>query len=1059
MKNLIPLFISFLSFFASGQTRSINSLAGQWRFELDSLDIGEQQKWFNKQLKSTIQLPGITDEGGYGNEVIEMGKLSRLHKYIGKAWYQKDIVIPENWKEKNIDLYLERVMWQSKLWLDGEYVDLQESLSTPHLYSLGKLSPGIHTLTLSIDNREIYSIGNIWGHSYGDQTQIIWNGIIGKIELSVYPDIYLKQIRTFPDENGKLDIEISIRNKKTKKIKSSLSLDIKEKATGKLVQSETFRFDINQEYETIKKTLLIPNPHLWDEFSPQLYVLESTFNTKYGKDSYEPITFGFRTIDRTEDYVTINGIPRYLRGNLDCAQFPLTGYPPTDKESWLHIFKIYKDYGFNHVRFHSWTPPAAAFEAADEVGLYVLSEIFWRDGWMGKGLDVDSVAPFLRPELKRIADTYGNHPSLVMLAMGNELGGFDRNLMDPWIKEVKEHDSRHFYAASVRRPATEHTDINFHGDLSSPYPLLYINQGKMSTDWDYAQWYGKASPLPSIQHEVGQWVFYPNWNEVEKYTGILRSHDMENYRKLAYQRGVYEQNEEFILSSGKQSINLYKENIESFLRTPLCGGFQLLSMQDFSGQGVALIGWLDSFYDNKGIVKPEDVREWCNTTVPLMRAPSYTYTNRDTLHVALEILHFSKENIPNATIQWQLVSESGKILKKNSFTNYTIRNATLNEIGKLTIPLTNINQAEKITLTVSIEGTPFKNKWNFWVFPPEDIPTPGNIIETTSLTEAIDRLKKGETVFLWAHGLGTNVNGGYAQWKPTFWQGGNLGNEGFVNGAVIRDKHPAFNSFPTDKYLDFQWFDICNGSRGFDLEGLPYSIRPIVQPIHDFHFNRKLGSIMEFYSEEGGKILICGYNLIDSLDNRPAALALRNSLMQYVSSPSFQPIDIIDYSWMKRQLQDISKPYIAPAEFENAYLYVKAGGKSDKNGIYDWSTDKDATTEYETDKYGYNLLKGNIFVHESFSVWQGQEMQLDLKLPFHFNGKIHIKLSNPYNRIAGAKILFNGNEYIMDSIPQEGEWISLQMKEGEALLGQISIIFNSLSSQALMIEEIAITPH
>lgn len=1057
MRSLIYFCLLFYPLFTFAQETDVVSLSGTWRFALDSADAGERDQWFGNKLPDTIELPGITDEGGYGPEVIETGKLSRLHKYIGKAWYQMDIIVPEEWKDRNIQVSLERVMWRSKLWLDRSYIGLQESLSTPHSYFLGKLSPGTHTLTLSIDNREIYPIGNTWGHSYGEQTQTIWNGVVGEMRLSAHPDVAFGQVRTFPDQTGRLDVEVSVQNYSRKKQKAALHISVKEKKTGQIAQTGTFPVQIEEGQSIVKQSLMVSDPDLWDEFSPNLYSLECSLKSKSGKDVYKPIYFGFRTIGRTSDYITVNGLPRYLRGNLDCALFPQTGYPATDKESWLRILNLYKEHGLNHIRFHSWTPPAAAFEAADEVGVYVLSEIFWRDGWMGKNLNVDSVAPFLRPELRRIADEYGNHSSLIMLAMGNELGGFDRNKMDPWIEEVKAHDPRHFYAVSVRRPATEHADINYQGDLSSPYPLLFIDEGRLSTDWDYAEWYGKASPLPSIQHEVGQWTFYPSWKETDKYTGTLRARGLEKYKQLARERGVYAQNDEFIESSGLQSLTLYKENIESLLRTPLCGGFQLLGMQDFSGQGEALIGWLDAFYDSKGVVTPERFRNWCNTTVPLMRTPSYIYSDKDTLRAEIEVLHFSTGDLRQASIHWILRGEAGTVMQSGSF-GCDIENALLNKIGQIQVPLSGVERPMKLSLEVSVAGTEFKNDWNFWIFPESTKRTlSGDVIETNSLQEAIDGLKKGKVVFLWAYGLGYDKNAGYALWKPTFWQGGNLGNEGFTNGAVVRKKHPALAAFPTDHYLDFQWYDICKGGRGFELEGLPFSIRPIVQPIHDFHFNRKLASILEFSSKEGGKILICGYNLVDSIENRPAALALRNSLMDYVASDAFLPVDTLNFDWMKEQLQNPDAPYLAPTVFENACLYVKAGGRCQKIGTTDWNNDRDAVTFFETDKYGYNVACEHIYTSESFSAWQGKEIQLDLKLPFQYKGTVKLYLCNPDGKERKGIILFNGKEITFD-IPQEGKWISLQMNAGEALLGKISVALKSTSGNDLLVGEMAVMP-
>lgn len=1064
MKKIIfLLYYILVPLILSGQSSRQISMASEWRFDLDSTDVGEKEEWFNTTLSKRINLPGITDEGGYGEEVIEKGKMSRLHKYIGKAWYQTDIMIPSIWGGKNVALQFERVMWKSKLWVDGRFIGSEESLSTPHQFDLGKLTPGKHTITLSIDSREIYPIaypvGNPYGHNYGEQTQIIWNGVLGKIELGAFPDVALGQIRTFPDSSGEIGVEFNIQNRSNRQKKAVLSVTIKEKNSGEEVKSAKYHVKVPAGGMTLQKTEQVASPKLWDEFSPNLYTLETRIECNGEVDRAQDIDFGFRTLAKTADFITVNGIPRFLRGNLDCALFPLTGYPPTDKESWLTIFKQYKIHGFNHVRFHSWTPPKAAFEAADELGLYILTEIMWRDGWMGKRLDVNEVEPFVRPELRRIVDNYGNHPSLIAVAIGNEMGGFDLNLMDPWIKEVKEYDPRPFYSVSVRRPPTKSADINFQGDLSSPYPLLFINEGRLRTDWDYAQWYGDSSSLPSIQHEVGQWTFYPDWRELDKYTGNLRPRGLESYKEMAIKNGVYAQNSEFVRSSSKQALLLYKENVESILRTPRCGGFQLLSMQDFSGQGEALIGWLDAFHESKEVVEPEEILKWNNTTVPLMRTESYIYTNEEVLSVDLEVLHFSNQDIQRAVIDWKLTNGQGEVIKGGIFEDCDIRNAQLNKIGNINAYLGMIRVPEQLLLTVSVRDTPFTNDWNFWVFPREAMASfPDYVVETHSLEEAVASMEAGETVFLWAYNLGADKNTGYAHWKPTFWRASGYGNDGFTNGAVVRNDHPSLSKFPTGDYLNFQWHDICAGGRGFDLAGLSFSVRPIVQPIHDFHFNRKLGSMMEFKGMEGGKIFICGYNLVDSLHIRPAANALRKSLIDYVAATQFEPEEILDYDWLKLQLRNPADPYDPPAQFEGAYLYVKAGARYQQNGKVKWSSDMDGATSFETDKYGYDLFCDNVIVDGGFSAWQGKEIQLAFKMPFDYQGDILVNLSNRDSESQQITTLFNGKETLLELAPSSGETIIFSLKKGDSLLGKIDVFISSLSSQDVMVEEIALMP-
>lgn len=108
----------------------------------------------------------------------------------------------------------------------------------------------------------------------------------------------------------------------------------------------------------------------------------------------------------------------FLRGTLECCIFPLTGYPPTTKEGWSKVFRSAKEWGLNHLRFHSWCPPKAAFEVADSLGFYLQVEL---PLWSLNVGENPAMNQFLYDEAKRILSEYGNHPSFCFLSLGNEL--------------------------------------------------------------------------------------------------------------------------------------------------------------------------------------------------------------------------------------------------------------------------------------------------------------------------------------------------------------------------------------------------------------------------------------------------------------------------------------------------------------------------------------------------------------------------------------------------------------------------------------------------------------
>jgi hypothetical protein len=122
---------------------------------------------------------------------IVLSSLNRKHEYYGKAWYQREVNIPEDWKNKEIKLVLERVLWESKVYVDGTPVATRESLVGSHEYELSELlTPGAHVITVRIDNSDQYPLINVIGdrypegadkqmaHAYTNHTQIKWNGIL-----------------------------------------------------------------------------------------------------------------------------------------------------------------------------------------------------------------------------------------------------------------------------------------------------------------------------------------------------------------------------------------------------------------------------------------------------------------------------------------------------------------------------------------------------------------------------------------------------------------------------------------------------------------------------------------------------------------------------------------------------------------------------------------------------------------------------------------------------------------------------------------------------------------
>ena len=884
------------------------SLAGTWSFRLDPQRVGEIENWQAARLPGAIRLPGSTDESGFGEQTSgsDFGMLTRVRRYIGAAWYQREIDIPESWRNRAVDLIIERVMWKDTVWLDGKPAGSSDSLGTPHVHSLGSPAPGKHRLTIRVDNSMIHPIGDK-GHTYTEHTQTIWNGIVGELRLRSRPKLQLGLVRVFPAaDSRRVEIEVGLLNRTGRPARGRLRFGVRERGSGSSREfaSSASSFAMRGQESVERRTLVLGGaPKLWDEFEPHLYSLDVTLESERARDTGE-IIFGFRAAGRDVHHITINGRPVFLRGNLDCVHFPLTGYPPTDIESWRRIFRIYKEHGMNHVRFHSWCPPEAAFAAADELGLYLQVEVLWIDTWMGRdnpaqpdrntpgrpqgvGKGDRTIDDYVRAEMRRILDTYGNHPSFLLFCIGNELGSSDFDVMGQWIREEKERDPRHLYAASTARRITPFDDYS----ATHAIPGIGRTRGRIEprTDWDYEETYGKAG-VPIIAHEIGQWPVYPEWSEIAKYTGVVRARNLEQFRKQAIANGIGLMDRQLREASGATSLLLYKYEIESFLRTPDCAGVQLLSMQDYSGQGEALVGWLDAFYHSKEIVTPASFRRHFAATVPLLRVPKFVWTNEEQLAATAEVAHYGPKTLANMDPLWVLRDSTGAVIEQGLFPRVTLPVGHVTPLGSVAVGLSRFTEATQLKFELHIEGTEFANGWDLWVFPAKvESGGASDVLVTADPAAALTALGRGGKVLLIANHLGGKGNTTLAAWMPLYWSASFFPNQNRSTlGALVRKDHPALGGFPTEDHLDWQWHSLSEGARAFVLDKLPAEYQPIVQPVSDFHFNHKLGSLFELRTRAGGRLLVCGYGIAERVAG-PEAAALRRSLLAYIQSPRFAP--------------------------------------------------------------------------------------------------------------------------------------------------------------------------
>ena len=914
------------------QTPNEIDLSGEWAFAIDPGDVGIGEQWYNKPLGEKVNLPGSLQEQGYGEDVAVNTKwtgqivdnswynaekyapyrqagnikipfwLQPDKHYTGAAWYQREVNVPASWKGGSITLELERTHWETTLYVNGIETGKCDALSTPHRYTVeetGKL-----LLTLRVDNRVHIPVG-VNAHSISDHTQSNWNGITGTIRLSARPALYIDAVRVYPDVQAKkAKVEIDFAGKAKGKAKitlkaASFNCDVPAKVAPVAVEVDAAAG------RAVAELTLGDDMLTWSEYAPNLYRLELELKSESGTDT-KTLDFGMREFKADGTRFAVNGTPVFLRGTLECCIFPLTGYPSTDAAYWEKIYRRCKEFGLNHVRFHSWCPPEIAFEVADREGIYLQVEC---SAWASVG-DGNPFDDWLYAESERIVGEYGNHPSFCMFLYGNEPAGRNQaEFLSKFVDYRKAKDARRVYTGGAGWPYLPNADY-----WNTPNPRIQgwgsglrsiINAQPPQTAYDWREITG-AKTMPSVSHEIGQWCVYPNFEEIPKYTGVLKAKNLEIFRETLEKNHLGDMSAKFLYASGRLQTLCYKADIEAALRTPGFAGFQLLDLHDFPGQGTALVGVLDPFWDTKGYVDGEEYSRFCNSIVPLARMEKLVWTNSETFEAALEVAHFAARPLTAATVEWTLTDDATKtvLAKGTAVKDLPIDNCI--DVSKIEYRLTAIAKPSQLTLTVRIAGTKYANSWHVWVYPETAKPLDGKPYFTADFDEAAAKAQAGGIVLYCppAETLKPEKGGNIAVgFSSIFWNTAwTRGQAPHTLGIYCDPAHPSLADFPNEGYSDFQWWELVTGSAPLLLDEFPASLRPVVYLIDDWFTNRRLGLLFEA-KIGAGKLMVCGANLSSDLDKRPAARQFRRSIEQYMASDKFNPAEEIDPGLIKEWLK------------------------------------------------------------------------------------------------------------------------------------------------------------
>ncbi|WP_440959934.1 glycoside hydrolase family 2 TIM barrel-domain containing protein [Paenibacillus nitricinens] len=915
------------------------NLEGEWKLQLDKTKQG-----LTLPFTDAITLPGTTSYARKGpkNEEVLVSALTDEYLFEGQVWFAREVFIPDELAGKACYLFLERTRLTT-LWLDNTEIGSRNSLNTPHIYELPKLQAGIHTITVRVGNTDYPTKG---GHLTSQDTQTNWNGITGRMELQFYGESQLTNIRL-------------VSNLAARTVRITATLDSNSETTL-AVSAQSFNSEethaVDEREFPVSPGLfsvdyvLGQNALLWSEGAPNLYNITLVLKDRDGHiTDQQELSFGLKEFRAEGDKFTINGEKTFLRGKHDGLIFPLTGYAPTDVEEWVRILGISKSYGINHYRFHTCCPPEAAFTAADMLGIYMQPELpFW--GTITEETDEghnQAEQDYLINEGYAILQAFGNHPSFVMMSLGNELWG-SKAKIDSFLKAYKAFDNRILYTQGSNNhqwvpEILEHDDFFsgvrfsrerlFRGSYAMcDAPLGHVQTALPSTMKDYDDQivpldllngekmedtaggeiqiqYGTEAKtvkadeasgewiphIPVVSHEIGQYATYPNFEEIEKYNGPLKAENFKIFRERLESKGLGHLAAKYFECSGQLAVACYKEELEAAFRSRRLAGFQLLDLQDFSGQGTALVGVLDAFMDSKGMISPEEWRTFCNDAVLLARFPKYNYVSGEPFDAHIELSCFRSGLPDTLELRWELTVDNGILAEGTTEVNVPAGRNYI-DICDLEITLPVVDRMSTIVLSLSIQGTDIRKSYDLWIYPEKS----GNMLEGIHVfdklsSDALALLEQGESVLLMPKPE-TLLNAVEGYYCTDFWcypmfrsisESMNRPVPVGTMGLLIDNSHPVFHEFPSEEYSTYPWWNIVQHSKSFIMDEADRSWNPVVQTIDNFERNHKLSFLVEC-SVGAGNLLVCALDA-DKVSDSPEGRQFLSSLAGYIKSAAFKP--------------------------------------------------------------------------------------------------------------------------------------------------------------------------
>ena len=859
------------------------SLDGEWRFRLDPDDAGVRDQWFRAaaHLPDRIRVPGCWQGQGFGGEgtdrLWDFNLEARVFRatYKGTGWYGRSFRAPPGWAGRRLWLNFGGGHPSAEVWLNGVRLGENDLPFVPFAFDVTEVArrDADNELLVRVHERH-----REFGLAYSWQGN--WSGLYRGVELSATGPSWFERCTVLPDVDSRsLCIRVAVGGRGVAAMK--LAVEVRPVDGSRPVLDAEFALA----GDAGEFRLPVADPLLWSPDAPNLYRVDLVLGRGDEVCDARSERTGFVKLEARGKQFCINGEPYYMRGTGDFISCPETGCPDTDRERWRRKLRALRDLGYNHVRCQSYVYGPEYYDAADEVGILVQSEMGMLGAWGGTSpqhvYQWPKPTPDNYPVLKRqwdlVVERDASHPSANLYCMSNEYGG---GTDFPRIAWECYRDTK------ARKPAAFviWTDGGYNKDL----PGDFVNHGVSAFKPEELA----ALDRPLIQHEYQWWSSFPDIRLRAKYAGAVRPYAAGIAAEAAARRGQTHLLETYAVNSQRLQFIEAKANMENMRRdNPALAGISHFNAMDANASPQGIV---DEFYERKLV----DAGTWRQSNGDTVVLCSLGFDDRcwsagQRLAVRFAVSDFAHPPLRDPRICWRLRA-GGQDLAAGELRFAHVPFATV-PAGEATFTVPAVSKPVAAILDarlIGADGREVDNRWAVWLFPaaPEipacavyreprwtwlrfwrdlpavtDVPAPGAtpVLLAERLDEALVAfMRRGGRVILAAgEGLVRPHVPNFGYVKYFFTPPANYSPyEDGQNGTVITP-HPMLGDLPHEGFADWQLFRLIDNAPPLDLEPLGLAdADPVVRVIHRYPVLHPLGYLAE-RAYGAGTLVVCAFDL------------------------------------------------------------------------------------------------------------------------------------------------------------------------------------------------------